>query len=366
MQAAQDLVFEKNRSNTLIADPACGAGNLLLAAANRFSIKRSLKATLIDWGQSLAGFDRHVEFIRAAHLRLAILALWRGAEFDLPTRFQLESFFPHIRFGDGIRELATLPTVTHLLINPPFGPVNAPTKCAWAKGRITKAAIFFEQCLKALPPGASVSAILPDVLRSGSRYHRWREAIEARARVESVTPIGNFEIADVDVFLLGLRTHSEKLRKRSRHGRWWGSAISDSSVGDHFDVHVGAVVPHRLKKNEGPVYPYLHAKGLPFWGLFSPGNEEVAFAGKAIRPPFVAVRRTSSPSDRSRALGTIIRSRKSVAVENHLLVCIPKSGGLAACKDLLDVLKRPTTNAFLNRRIRCRHLTVGVVKEIPW
>jgi hypothetical protein len=177
--------------------------------------------------------------------------------------------------------------------------------------------------------------------------------------------MGNFETADVDVFLLTLKTHGGE-SMRSRKGRWWPAKKVKDTIGEHFNVQVGAVVPHRLRKKEGPVYPYLHAKELPFWGDFKPRSEYVAFAGKAIRPPFVAVRRTSSPSDRHRALGTIIRGLEPVAVENHLLVCTPKSGGLSACEHLLKVLQRVETNEFLNARIRCRHLTVGVVREIPW
>jgi hypothetical protein len=350
---------------TFIADPACGAGNLLLAAAKRLPTRRSLSATLRLWGHHLAGFDLHSEFIRAVHLRLAVLALGRGAKFDLPVGLSIASFFPHIRRGDGLRELAALPTVTDLLINPPFGPVTAPKNCSWATGKVTKAAIFFERCLNALPANTRVSAILPDVLRAGSRYQRWREAIETRASVHDVVSVGNFETADVDVFLLHLTTQRGK-SNQGRTGLWWAGAHATESVGNHFDVHVGAVVPHRLKKNEGPTYPYLHAKELPFWGSFRPGEEEVSFVGKAVRPPFVAVRRTSSPSDRFRALGTIICGDEPVAVENHLLVCLPKTGGLTACEGLLEVLQQPATNTFLNGRIRCRHLTVGVVQEIPW
>jgi hypothetical protein len=364
-QAAARVTIDAKAPTILIADPACGAGNLLLAAARKLPIEQSLVATLQLWGQYLAGFDLHPEFIRATHLRLAILAVLRGAEFDLPTKLPLERLFPNIRRGDGLRELATLKDVGHILLNPPFGPVATPRKCAWAKGKVTKAAVFFERCLEVLPSNIHVSGILPDVLRAGSRYQRWREAIENRATVLGITPVGNFETADVDVFLLDLRTHSQKPAEGMR-GRWWADAKVKDTVGERFDVHVGAVVPHRLKKNEGPIYPFLHAKGLPFWGVFKPGDEEVSFAGKSVRPPFVAVRRTSSPSDRNRALGTIICGSQLVAVENHLLVCVPKSGGLAACKLLLKVLQEPATNAFLNQRIRCRHLTVGVVKEIPW
>ena len=328
-------------------------------------MKRSLTATLHFWGQHLAGFDLHNEFVQAAHLRLAILAMTRGAEFDLPAILTLRELLPQIRRGDGLRELSALGGVTHVLVNPPFGAVTAPKKCAWATGKVTKAAVFFERCLEVLPTNVHISGILPDVLRAGSRYQCWREAIEKRAVVLGLTPLGNFETADVDVFSLSLMTHGEN-SIRGRHGHWWTATKTKDTVGSRFHVHVGAVVPHRLKKNEGPTYPFLHAKGLPFWGTFKPGDEEVSFAGKAVRPPFVVVRRTSSPSDRYRALGTIIRGSRRVAVENHLLVCVPKSGGLATCERLLEVMQRPATNTFLNRRIRCRHLTVGIVREIPW
>jgi hypothetical protein len=364
-QAAAGIIFGTTEQAVLITDPACGAGSLLLAAAKRLPLKRSLTATLHLWGQHLAGFDLHAEFVRAAHLRLAILAMSRGAEFDLPTGLPLGQLFPHIRLGNGLRELPALEAVTHVLINPPFGPVTAPKKCGWATGKVTKAAVFFERCVEVLPPNTHVSGILPDVLRAGSRYQRWRETIERQAVVLGITRLGNFRTADVDVFSISLKTRGEN-SARGRRARWWAATKVKDTVGSRFYVHVGPVVPHRLKKNEGPTHPFLHAKGLPFWGTFRPGDEVVSFVGKAIRPPFVVVRRTSSPSDRYRALGTIIRGSQRVAVENHLLVCVPKSGGLTACERLLKVMQHPATNTFLNRRIRCRHLTVGIVREMPW
>lgn len=347
----------------LIVDPACGAGNLLLATARKLPVARTLSATLTSWGRQLAGFDLHKRFIEAAQLRLALLALVRGAEFDLRDLADLAAFFPNIRQGDGLREITRLRGITNLIVNPPFATVVAPTSCGWAKGRVTKAALFFDRCLQQLPPNATVSAVLPDVLRSGSRYLAWRQAMEQMGEVRSIKSVGNFETADVDVFLLEMRTPAHP--KKSRRGLWWTPSDATANVGSRFAVHVGAVVPHRLKKNEGPVSPFLHAKALPHWGMFNAGSESVAFAGRRFQPPFVAIRRTSSPTDKHRALGTIITGTQPVAVENHLIVCSPVAGGLAECRRLLATLRADRTNTFLNRRIRCRHLTVGVVREIP-
>jgi hypothetical protein len=83
-------------------------------------------------------------------------------------------------------------------------------------------------------------------------------------------------------------------------------------------------------------------------------------------PPFVVIRRTSSPSDKFRASGTIIAGKKAVAVENHLIVIRPKNSTLKDCNELLKLLKSEQTNNFLNERMRCRHLTVGIVKKIPF
>jgi len=85
-----------------------------------------------------------------------------------------------------------------------------------------------------------------------------------------------------------------------------------------------------------------------------------------ISPPFVVIRRTSSPSDNPRARATIIRGNQSVAVENHLIALKPKSGYVRDCQKLTKMLAKPATDIFLNQRIRCRHLTVSAVKDIPW
>jgi hypothetical protein len=88
--------------------------------------------------------------------------------------------------------------------------------------------------------------------------------------------------------------------------------------------------------------------------------------GTIFAPPFVAVRRTSSPSDRKRAVGSIILGNRPVAVENHLLVLTPNDGRLESCAELLVLLACDATSDYLNLAIRCRHLTTRSVMGIPW
>ena len=54
-----------------------------------------------------------------------------------------------------------------------------------------------------------------------------------------------------------------------------------------------------------------------------------------------------------------------VAVENHLIVVKPKNSSLSDCKKLMNILRSENTNNFLNKRIRLRHLTIQMVKDIP-
>jgi hypothetical protein len=39
---------------------------------------------------------------------------------------------------------------------------------------------------------------------------------------------------------------------------------------------------------------------------------------------------------------------------------------LRDCEKLVQVLRRESTTEWLNERIRCRHLTVSAVADIPW
>lgn len=136
-------------------------------------------------------------------------------------------------------------------------------------------------------------------------------------------------------------------------------------MGDYFQVRVGSVVPHRHKL-EGPLYPYIHAHQLPSWQSVEEIAESRNFSGTTFDPPFVVVRRTSRPGDKFRAIGTIITGKDPVAVENHLIVLKPSSNSLEDCFQLMEVLRHPQTNDWLNERIRCRHLTVTAMRNLPW
>jgi hypothetical protein len=137
-----------------------------------------------------------------------------------------------------------------------------------------------------------------------------------------------------------------------------------TTVADRFHVHIGRVVPHRDKKI-GPKRAYIHARCVPTWVVMTKFTEVRRHEGPAYKPPFVVIRRTSRPGDAYRATATVINRKSPIAVENHLIVCEPKDGKLATCKRLMLQFKTDAVNEYLNARIRCRHLTVTAIKEVP-
>jgi len=252
-----------------------------------------------------------------------------------------------------------------LLLNPPFGLVDAPVGCHWASGSITEAATFVVTALERAKPGTEMLAILPDVLRSGSFSERWRNCITGLAEIHLVQPYGIFDnSADVDVFLVRLVRRAAGQQDRTRP--WPAPSKSKiTSVADYFEVHVGRVVPHRDPK-KGPRHFYIHPRCVPTWTIMRKFSQTRRHEGVAYEPPFVVLRRTSRPGDRYRATATVVGGRQAVAVENHLIVCEPKDRKLATCKELMRQLKSKAVNDYLNTRIRCRHLTVRAVESIPF
>ncbi len=355
---------KKVDKKSIFYDPSCGMGDLLLAVAKLLPLGKTLKQTLRNWGRRIAGTDLHEEFVRAAKTRLMILARQRhGANNTLNT--STVDYFPNICVANGLLERRLFRRSTHLLMNPPFGVVVAPLGCDWAGGRITEAATFIITALERARPGTEVLAILPEVLRSGSFSLHWRNKVSELAEVHLVRPYGIFdESADVDVFLLRLVRRSPKSKKTIL--RWPQTRQRAlTTVASSFTVHVGRVVPHRDKK-AGPRYAYIHPRCIPTWKVIKRLTESRKHKGRVYTPPFVVVRRTSRPGHPYRATATIISGKRSVAVENHLIVCEPKDKKLATCKKLMRQLKTEAVNEHLNARIRCRHLTVGAVADIPF
>lgn len=346
-----------------VIDPACGAGNLLISVIPYLPVKDTLTSTLKMWGNILHGYDLHQEFIKAAKLRIILDAMSKVKKINETNIDMLESFLVNINVGSIFDHSAQLMDMTHILINPPFTRSCFSEKFKWGSGSINSAAVFVDFCIRKVRDNTQIVAVLPEVLRSGSNYKKWREFIASYSNGINISKCKQFDAkTNVDIFLLSLI-------KRQESGFLWDNQVSDrySQVSDFFDISVGPVVPHR-DKLEGPEYPFLKAKNTPRWETVNVDSirEVRPYSGRTVLPPFIVVRRTSSPSDKDRAVGTVITGDKPVVVENHLIIVKPRSGDVSDCRKLVEVFKDESTNNFLNEKIRCRHLTVSAIKGIPF
>ena len=347
-----------------VLDPAMGAGDLLIEYANQLPANADLECTLKNWGSVLHGRDIEPAFIRLAKARLILLAASKGAEFNSDKISGLENILPGLQVGDGLQFLSQGWSGKFVFMNPPFTLVRAPDTAQWSSGRISLAATFLATVLERMPAGTSLTAILPDVIRSGSIYDRLRSYVETRLNISRIEPYGRFDPwTDVDVFILsGVIADSGSEMAASR---WWRKS-SGQKVGDHFVVSVGNVVPYRDEELE-PIHPFLHARAIPLGGVFDTSfAERRGFQNQLLVPPFVAVRRTSRPGDRSRGLGTLIKGTEPALVENHLIILKPLDGSVDLCRRVIDLLASDESKQWLDERIRCRHLTVRALRELPW
>ena len=342
-----------------VLDPTCGAGNLLIECSRRLGIESTLSKTLKKWGQVLWGFDLNFSFIEASKLRIIVEALRRGVKKDCSLNSALE-YLNNIKVQD-VMDIKTLDVidVTHVILNPPFTIWPSPKENYWKKGKVNAAGVVFDKLIRLLPANTCISAIFPDVLRSGSRYKNFRDFVSSKLH-GTCTVWGRFNTkTDVDVFILnGL------INENQSEISWFDSLEHYEKLEDRFNVRIGPLVAYR-DLEEGDLYAYIHPKNCPKWEVLDVVTERRRFSGAVIKSPFVVVKRTSSPSDNSRASATIVSMQEPVAVENHLIVISPKSGLLKDCKKLLKTLKSEKTNSFLNDRARMRHLTVDVIKSLP-
>ena len=233
----------------------------MIEAAKALPIEPDLGQTLRHWGGLLHGRDIDPAFVRLTKARLVLLAVMRGAAVigSAPAP-ALGDVLPDIQVGDGLDLLRGASPAAHIVMNPPFTYGVAPPETKWASGRTSHAAMFLAAAVEGALQGTRLTAILPDVIRTGSRYERLRSHIESRLSVSSIEPYGRFDRwTDIDVFVLSGVVTDELAEAPS--AQWWQQPIG-ACVGDRFDVHVGPVVPHRDVES-GPKRPYLHARTIP-------------------------------------------------------------------------------------------------------
>jgi hypothetical protein len=349
-----------------ITDPACGAGNLLMSCASYMPIGKDIKETLEIWSDRLFGYDIYNEFIEAARFRLILLASSIHKKKNTPlTLPDFSKTLSGIQYGDTFINAPPKVKSNCVVVNPPFGHTIAPTDCTWASGKVQFAALFLERLINMSPIGQNIVAILPDVLRSGSRYIKWRKMVANCCSFLEIEIAGRFDKqTDVDVFILHLVT-----RRPDKYVSEWPKSGNDgtnrrNTLSDLFDIHIGPVVPYRDPR-KGAWNSYVDCSSAPPWETVSKLPKR-RFKGSSFTPPLVVIRRTSNPADKSRAIATIVNAPAPIAIENHLIVLKPKDNNLKTCRDLVERLKDHRTNTWLNNRIRCRHLTVSAIKELPW
>lgn len=362
---ALSLTLSTIDNRSVILDPACGAGDLLIACAQQLPKGTSARETLDLWRARLLGRDLFSQFISAARLRLILSALATSPSI-LAELIETESEFPFIQQGSGLDDIDAIKAATHIVMNPPFSYIDAPRHCSWSSGKINSAALFMERCVIHARRGTRITAILPDVLRSGSRYQKWRKVIESRCLFNRLELYGQFDhFADVDVFILDAEVNEQATKSAPTIPWHTVSDVEHCRLKDLFFVRIGPVVDYR-DPEVGPLRPFIRSRDLPPWKVLKDASKTRRFMGTTIEPPFVAIRRTSRPGDKHRAVGTIITGTEPFAVENHLIALIPKDGSLKSCRKAIDVLRKEKTTAWLDRRICCRHLTVSALGELPW
>lgn len=344
--------------NSRILDPSCGTGNLLLACTKRLPIYNTLHETLRCWGKVLKGVDLYPEFVKATKLRLILEALQRGAIYKNERISDLEKLLPYIKQGDGLECKNFNSKLTHIIMNPPYN--NVESNVFWSSGKVNNAGIFLYKITSLLSENTEIAGVFPDVIRSGSRYYKLRKYVDSQLTIKCLIS-GKFNAkTNVDIFLL----HGKKTNALIANN-WYPLHSNENTVGDFFNVYTGPLVPFRHKE-EGKLSPYIHPKNIKVWGTNKRCNEKIRFSGTLHTPPFVVCKRTSAPKHQFRASSSLIMWKTPTAVENHLLVLKPKNDDAKICFQLMDLLMSEEVNKFLNNRIRCRHLTVSAVKEIPW
>lgn len=345
-----------------VVDPACGVGDLLVGAINELPADWSAGQILLHAAKYFSGRDLISVFSDVAKERIALAAFARSATRDA-RGCDVDQFVSmlDVTAGNGLAPDSRLRKADLVLLNPPFARAKLQNQ-AWGRGLASQAAPFALDVIRSCRPGTNIAAILPDALRSGPRYARWRDYIAKLVDICDFEIVGPFDQwTNIDVFIARMRVSLSATNASS-----CAPTRGEETLGDIVTVHVGDVVPHR-HLNAGLLVPYLSVPDVPISAIVT-SSPTRRFAGRLHRAPFVVARRTSAPSRGSapRLLTSVVHTKlRDVAVENHLIVIKPSGGGLAACKMLAAELRSNTITAWLNDRIRTRHLSCQSIREIP-
>jgi hypothetical protein len=363
----RNLISDLKKSVSIF-DPACGAGNLLVHAAKYFSIENNLEKTIAAWAVRIGGCDINLSFVHATRARLVLLAMQRHGFpiLDKSKIIELQNEFVNIKKSDYLCE-ALGSKFDWVLTNPPF--FHSDDDTLWSKGRSQIAAVFIAKILERAKNGQKILAILPDVLRSGTRYGVWRSLIAQNSNIFATKIYGRFsKKIDVDVFFLRMEKKNSSATSKAQKILDWSKTPalgSDENLAEeYFNISVGPVVPHR-HKDLGEKFPFLTAKNSLPNSILSNIDDKRGFSGKKYNAPFIVLRRTSNPSDVNRLVATLISEGNNIAVENHLIVIQPKDLNQEKCIRLMKYLADEKTKIWVNNAIRCRHLTTHVLKKLP-
>lgn len=348
-------------------DPSVGTGDLLLEICRRLPLEATVAKTLATWGSRLAAIELRSSFIQIAWARLQALAMTRHKQqLSVDSLVQASTLPNSFITGDALETSLSLSKGDCVVMNPPYQRMQASEGSFVGQGLRSAAALHTERVLTQAPAGVGLIALVPDVLRSGSSYRRFRDELHRRMEIDSFAPVGAFGgSANVDVAVLIGTTRSSLATSAPAIARSTKRKFKTRTLGDECRIAVGPVVPHRTKGGSTR-YGYLTARSAPVWGEMRVPDERARFTARLETAPFVVVRRTSSPGDLKRARATIVAGTESWLLENHLLILRPYSGLLKDCRRLLKSLKNPRTDEWLNEHIRCRHLTVSALKLLPW
>ena len=345
-----------------IYDPAAGCGDLLLRYLDKLELASSFSESLQEWENVVFAAEQEPSFVRLMKLRLWLLLYLKchgGTKLGQLVIPDLRERFPGVVCCDAFKyHPETMPAI--VIMNPPFQQVDSNGAYPWGTGKVSYAAIFLYEMYKRFPMSRIV-AILPDVLRSGSRYEKLRTTVATDLR-SAIRVYGRFDKkTDIDVFVLDHRPNMCK-RVLKDEERKQGRMICHD-----FDVHVGAVVPHRDALRGRSCF-FLTAVNVPPGSNIIRVKEKIRSVHKSVKGPFVVLRRTSSPSDKIRCVTSIVSSNHEFHLDNHLIYLKPKvqKSQLKLCRRVCQFLSSRECSAIINGLIRCRHLTVQIVRNLTY